>query len=227
MLTLPSPFYDDYAKIIEQCPQFTIPDTVTIVGAGAFGGWVGLFAAIAGVRRLVLVNPGSEKGNDRHDIQEREIAVGPYRFSDLHRPKVRALAEIIAPLRPRAVIEPHIHLFDPTSDDSTRLLEGLVFAGVSHTDVNRAIFRLAASKGLRCFSGGYAGVKVASISELPTQETIGGNEIPVWVGSAALSALLAIHAAFISPINYVGALQELLLSKTDFELRMAGGVLSK
>lgn len=217
---LDSRFFADYEKIVADIPQFCVPETVTVVGTGAFGSWVAYFAAIAGVKQLVLINPGSDDGSSDEDIHEREIAVGPYRMSDLRRSKVLALKEIINEMRPDAKVETHIQLFDHRSEKCVRLLKGVIFAGVSNTETNHGTFQAALRLGLRCFSGRYNGVRFGVVSHLPKSETIGGNEIPVWVGSAALSALFALHAACVESFNYYGDLEEVSLRSADFDAVM-------
>jgi hypothetical protein len=60
------------------------------------------------------------------------------------------------------------------------------------------IWRLAGERGLRCFTGTYNGTQVGVFSTPPNLRLI---DAPVWVGSAALCAILAVNAAFVKPIN--------------------------
>lgn len=185
-----------------------VPETVTVVGTGGFGAWVAFFAARAGVRKLVLINPTNKNGTgDPEDIGGREIAIGPFVEADLGHAKVDALAASLAEARHGVVIVTHKLVFKPGEHDS--LLEGVVFAGVSNEIVLAGIFAAARVKGLHCFSGFYSGTKFGVISQTPREfPKIIGRQ-PVWVGSAAMSALMAVNAAFVEPINFFGEISDL------------------
>ena len=201
-------------------PPLKVPHTVTVVGTGAFGSWVSLFAALAGVKRLILINPGTPEGTGEEDIHEREIAVGPYRLTDMHHPKVAALAELVRSCRPQIDVVTHMIVFNPRESDHVSLLEGDVFSGISNEKLFAETWKAAVQRGLRCFGGGYNGTSVAVFSsEMPSHLKIGGNEIPLWVGSAALSAALALHSAIVSPLNYLGSLSELQLDSLGLSER--------
>ena len=186
----------------EAISGLNVPETVTVVGTGAYGAWVAYFAALSGVNRIVLINPGNEENDGKDGIHDREVVVGPYDYNHLGGDKTTALKELIARMRPSAEVVNYIQKFNPEEDADK--LEGVVFAGVSGLGVYTGIFEAAANKGLACYGGGYDGLKWGSFSEVPSEFEISPN-LPVWNGSAAMSALTSIYSAFAEPGNFYGS----------------------
>ncbi len=191
---------------------FAVPETATVVGTGGFGAWVAVFLARAGVKSLCLINPsGSIDGEE--DVGGREIAIGPFYDNHLGAPKVDALEEIISLMRPDINLRTHKVRYEPSV--TAHLLEGYVFAGVSNVKVLKGIFDDAAQRGLKCVAGSYFAANVGCYGEFPKALEIVQNA-PVWVGSAAISALLAVNSAIVDKIVYVGDLSELSVDVTRF-----------
>lgn len=200
--------------------DLNIPSTVTIVGTGGFGAWVSYFCALAGVKEIILINPGGKIDNGRHNIYERELSIFPYKKSDYGKSKVNALHKLIKTVREEVRVITFNKRFDPKTD--IKLLKGIVFAGISNTELHQQIFNLSKKKGLKCYGGTYNGVEIGAFHKLPTNLKIGENTIPVWVGSAAMSALLTIYSAFVTPINYIGKFEELKMDYAKFNKRFIG-----
>lgn len=178
-----------------------VPETVTVIGTGAYGAWVAYYAALAGVNRIVLMNPGNKNNGGKDAIHDREVVVGPYDYAMIGQAKTEALREIIRRVRPEATVITYVQKYDPATDADK--LEGTVFAGVSSESVYAGIFSGAASKGLPCFGGGYNGLTFGSFTEVPEGFTIQAN-LPVWSGSAAMSALTSFYSAAVEPGNFLG-----------------------
>lgn len=197
-------------KVRSENPAFAVPKVATIVGTGGFGAWVAVFLAKAGVSRLVLINPtgiGPRTGSS-DDIEGREIAVGPYNDDQLGMAKVDALEDVIRPMRPDIEIEKHKLLFKP--EEHGDLLEGTVFAGVSHIETLHGIFQVAAKAGLKCYTGVYLANSAGTFTKLPSSFTrIAGNDAPAWVGTTAMSALLAVNSAIVGDINFYADISSL------------------
>lgn len=182
--------------------SFVVPECATIVGTGAFGAWVAIFLAKAGVPKLVLINATGEdtkrKGRTE-DVEGRELAVGPFLDSHLGMAKVDALEEMVLSMRPDICVEKHKVVFVPR--DHSHLLYGTVFAGVSDIDVLKGIFRESKRRGLRCFGGSYFANVASTFTDVPADLVI-ESDAPCWVGSTATSALLAVNSALMQQINF-------------------------
>lgn len=184
----------------------SIPDTVTVVGTGGFGAWAAIFAARAGAQKIVLINPtGTSRRGTIEDVQQREVALGPFYLRHIGVAKVDALKEIIDSYELGADVVAHPIRFD--AEAHSNLLEGVVFAGVSNEETLRAIWASAAKQNLRCFSGIYNGINFGVLSDLPRGMDIGASES--WVGSTAMCALLAVNAAFVQPVNFWGSVSDI------------------
>lgn len=73
-------------------------DTVVIAGVGGVGSWVAYFLATSGqVERLVLYDPDI--------VEEHNLNRTPYRKSDIGKPKVLALREILGELDRPVIVE--------------------------------------------------------------------------------------------------------------------------
>ena len=181
-------------KLKSQEREFNVPRVATVVGTGGFGAWAAVFLAKAGIARLVLINPAGigKRSGTSDDIEGREIAIGPYNDEQLGMAKVDALEEIIRPMRPEIEISKHKLVFDPQQHGD--LLEGTVFAGVSNIETMHGIFDVSDRLGLRCYGGIYFGNRAGTFTSVPSGLEIEANA-PAWVGSAAMSALLAVNSA--------------------------------
>jgi hypothetical protein len=208
--------YSCQEAVKNYAPDFAVPDVATVVGTGGFGAWAAIYLAIAGVKQLILINPTGRTG-DTEDIAGREIALGPFYDRHFGMAKVDALEEIALAMRPDIAIEKHKILFDPAVHGD--LLKGNVFAGVSNMKIINGIFMEAKARGLKCFTGSYYAHRVGTYDSYP-QGMIMDAKAPVWVGSAALSALLTVNSAIVSSTNYHGDLSELNLHKQALEVRL-------
>jgi hypothetical protein len=181
-------------------PRVQIPRVITVVGTGAFGSWVAFFAALAGVERLILINPGSADALDRHNVQGREIACGPFPDSDIGRLKVDALSDLIHRHRPNIQIIKHVIFWDASH---AGLLEGVVFAGISSDLYQDQIWTAAEQKGLRCIGGSYNGALCGVATSRDDMPKV-NSSLAAWVGSAAMSGLLAAHSALVDQFSFFG-----------------------
>ena len=107
-----------------QISGLRVPPAVSVVGTGGVGAWIALFASIAGVRRLILFDPGVVDGKD--------LSRSPFKQQHLGMPKVTALQSLILELRPDAKVETYARGYEP--EDESRL-EGAVFHSASNNRV--------------------------------------------------------------------------------------------
>lgn len=200
--------------------EISIPPAITIIGTGAFGGWVALFAAKSGVSEVILINHSgkSEDGRSR-DVEGREIAIGPFEDRHMGAAKVDALEELMLRSNPNMRIGKEKITFDPASNFS--LVKGTVFNGVSNEATHLAIWKGCDDRGLSCFSGGYNGVNFSSMVDAPAGAVIGGD-LPAWVGSVVISAALSFHSACVSPVAYTGNGSDFAKSRADMSKAVRG-----
>lgn len=79
-----------------------IPESVAVLGVGGIGSWVGLFFALVGVKKLVLV--------DNDIVEDTNLNRTPFRLDQVGMPKVQALAELIYERREDIEVYPLIKL---------------------------------------------------------------------------------------------------------------------
>jgi len=77
--------YDIYNR--QKDMNLRIPESVAVLGVGGIGSWVALFFALAGVKRLVMVDPDK--------IEDTNLNRTPFKLSQISIPKVQAVAELI------------------------------------------------------------------------------------------------------------------------------------
>ena len=75
-----------------------IPNSVLIIGVGGVGSWVALDLALVGVKQLTLVDPDT--------IEEHNLNRTPFKLSDIGKPKVDAISDLILERRVDVNIEP-------------------------------------------------------------------------------------------------------------------------
>jgi hypothetical protein len=206
---------------VQKCiAEVVVPPAITIIGTGAFGGWVALFAAKAGVPEVVLINhTGKRDDGKSRDIEGREIAIGPFEDRQMGVAKVDALEEIMLRSNSGMKIRKEKITFNPANDFG--LVRGVVFNGVSNERVHFAIWNECAKRGISCFSGGYNGVSFSSVVEAPVGANVGGD-LPAWVGSVVMSAALSFHSACVSPVPYTGDGSDFAKSQADMSRAIFG-----
>ncbi|KJZ47604.1 hypothetical protein [Pseudomonas fluorescens] len=208
-------------SVQKRIAEISIPPAITIIGTGAFGGWVALFAAKSGVSEVVLINHSGRRYDGKsRDIEGREIAIGPFEDHHMGAAKVDALEEIMLRSNPRIQIKKEKITFNPDSDFG--LVKGIVFNGVSNEMTHFAIWKGCNSRGISCFSGGYNGVSFSSMVEPPVGAVI-GDDLPAWVGSVVMSAALSFHSACVSPVAYTGNGSDFTKSQADMSVALRGG----
>lgn len=201
--------------------DISIPSTITIIGTGAFGGWVALFAAKSGVSEVILINHSGKSDDGRsRDVEGREIAIGPFEDRHMGAAKVDALEEIMFRSNPNILIKKEKITFDPALDFG--LVKGIVFNGVSNQMTHFAIWKGCDNRGISCFGGGYNGVNFSSMVEPPVGVRIGGD-LPAWVGSVVMSAALSFHSACVSPVAYTGNGSDFAKSQADMAVALRSG----
>jgi hypothetical protein len=121
-------------------------------------------------------------------------------------PKVEALAAVLKSYRPSLTIELHPVPFD--GEVHAEILRGVVFNGISNDDIDRELWRICGARALKCVSGVYAGTKAGTFTSRP-RELVIQKDGPVWVGSAAMSAFLAVHSVFVKNLQFLGSIDQL------------------
>jgi hypothetical protein len=191
-----------------------IPNEATIIGVGRFGSWVAMCCAIAGVSRLSIFDPGQ--------IDEADLACTPFPARTAGQSKAKTMQSVLLTLRPDASVEIHELAFElPKHSDALR---GTIFNGASDAALHAQLPSEARKKGLKYVSGVYRGLSAGTLTGTHKNLKIAprGSDIPVWVGSAALSATLAVNSAFTNGFEFVGGPAELAVkSSKQLESRLA------
>lgn len=190
-----------------------IPSEVTVVGTGRFGAWVGLFAAISGVRSITLIDPGN--------VDSLDLACSPFQGKHVGASKPMALKQVILSFRPDAQISVHSVPFD---ESRAELLRGVVFNGASSQKLFDTLPSIAHKMGLIYAAGAYIGNQVIVTDKFQPKLKLAvpSNQPPVWVGSAALSALLAVQSAFVTPINFAGPISLINQEPDEISIHIEG-----
>jgi ThiF family len=184
-----------------------IPESVTVVGTGGFGAWAAFFAALAGVKKLLLFDPGKVDGKD--------VARGPFTHKQIGTSKVASLRNLIMERRPNTEIRIHERKFELSTDE--HLLVGTIFEGVSDQNAMEGISEIAKQKNIPVISGAYYGLDGYVFAGLPRNLKVPSEDAPVWVGATALSGLLAIYSAFVKPFSFVGRIDSVAMDANQVE----------
>ena len=189
-----------------------VPDVISVVGCGGFGSWPALFAALSGVKKLVVFDPAQ--------IDSLDLARTPYPASYLGKAKVTALRDLIVHLRPDVSVETHEQLF-ATKDFG--LIQGpILFDGTNDPELGEALSKSAEQRKFRYVTGFYIGENVGvmnSYAGAPKFES--GKNVPVWIGTAALSGILALNSAFHEPFSFLGSTRELNTSSQKMAKKLS------
>lgn len=166
--------------------ELKLPSRVVVVGCGGAGSWAGLFCALCGVEDITLVDPDV--------VETSNLNRTPYKLSDVGRPKVDALAELIMERR-RIDVFPINDVFPSLAaiDKNT-----VVIDATDDLETQRNVHEITAINKARYIRVGYNGHMV-SVSGDPTvvwecdddpdDDTYGTSS---WVGSSSLAGLLGL-----------------------------------
>ncbi len=185
---------------------FNVPETISVIGTGGFGGWLAFFAAMSGVRRLILFGDG--------DVKDTDLAKLPYEPNQVGQPHSEAMAAIVRRFRPDVAVEPH-GPFDPIQHAA--LLEGIVFNGAPGRDLEDAIVKIARERGLGYFSGVYSGLDFGVFDFTPQNLRTTDEPGAFWTGVGALSAIIALYSAFFEVVNFYGSPSRFNMSSNEVE----------
>src|SRR6476620_1489343 len=81
---------------LESMEGMNIPETITLIGTGGFGGWVAFFAALSGVKKFILFNEG--------EVKDTDLARLPYQHNDIGKHHSKAMSDVITRFRPDTVV---------------------------------------------------------------------------------------------------------------------------
>src|SRR5690606_25623628 len=190
-----------------------VPARVTVIGTGGYGSWTALFAALSGVSEMRLI--------DSSDVSARDLARTPFRPADVGKPKAEVMADLIAGFRPEVVVKPEKRFVEPSDDDV--FFGEVLFDGTDYQPLAESLPRQTAERGMRYVHGFYRDTLVGTVTDkyLPELHYESGNETPVWVGGAALSALLGLFSAFVKPFAYAGSPPALGMTREEIAAAVA------
>ena len=173
----------------------TIPEEITVIGTGGFGSWPALFAALSGVKSMLLI--------DASDITIDDLGRTPFREGDIGKSKVQALTEIIHFFRPEVKVSGGKRFVEAADDDI--YFGTVLFNGTDYPPLCEKLPLEAEKRGMKYRHGFYRGQKAGTVDHHVTGiEYSRGSQVPIWPGVAALSGLLATYSAFVRPLNFYG-----------------------
>uniref|UniRef100_A0A6M3ISF4 Putative ubiquitin activating domain contining protein n=1 Tax=viral metagenome TaxID=1070528 RepID=A0A6M3ISF4_9ZZZZ len=180
-----------------------IPKSVTVVGVGGVGFWLGLELAMVGVPQLNLIDPDSV---EEHNLNRLPIPKGM-----IGRAKVDVLAMLIKSLREHCIITKHPYKAD--SDVLDMLGHEVICDCTDSFRFQRQLGQYCADKRVEYVRAGYDGThytvtsNVLSTWDVDEDEPDGYTVVPSFVGSAvkaATDALIKIvHASRMEISRYI------------------------
>lgn len=161
-----------------------VPEQVTIVGVGGIGYWMALGLAMAGVKRLILIDPDTVEENNCNRV--------PFHKWDVGSPKIDAAAAMISELRPNCEVTTY-----PTHTDN---LSRLSLEKINSGYVVDCRDNIRPLKGVKkpMLKAGYNGTGM-TVHINPNYDDIFGDDaggytiIPSWVGTPMMIAGLCLH----------------------------------
>jgi len=184
------------------------PPRAVIVGCGGVGSWAGLFLALAGSSRLMLM--------DGDNIDLTNLNRLPYPASRVGFPKSRALAEMISGLRPNCEVTHHGHL---VPEFHTKLLSktdfDLVLCCTDSLKSRQQAVEWAEGAGVPYLEAGAEAFSSTVTNVPPDWDGPAENEpgyrlVPSFVSSCVISAAVAVYQAM-APAS-IGDGEDLTLS---------------
>ncbi|KGD87652.1 ThiF family adenylyltransferase [Rhizobium sp. YS-1r] len=172
----------------------SIPEQITVLGTGGSGCWPAVFAAMCGVKEMLLI--------DASDVSADDLGRTCFRPSDIGRPKSEATADIVKIFRPETQIKTIKRFVNPGDNDI--YFGTVLFDGVDYVPLNKALPEEAAKRNMKYVQGFYKGLYAGVTSKYFETEWTKGGDGPVWPPSAALSGILQIYAVFAAPFNFTG-----------------------
>ena len=76
--------------------ELDLPDVVIVIGVGGVGSWAAIFAAMAGIKNLILIDPDNLEIHNLNRL--------PFTQNDINKYKVAVVAKFIQKIRPNASI---------------------------------------------------------------------------------------------------------------------------
>jgi len=164
------------------------PGAAIVVGVGGVGSWVALELALAGVRRIALV--------DDDVVEKTNLNRTPFKESHIGLAKVHAMAELIMERRSECIVWP----FECRAEDLPDYTENMLW-GFRVYDCRDSITPLKIPKTDRCqITGGYDGTGV-TIHINPNYDSIFGSDavryrvVPSFVGAPMFLASVIVNYA--------------------------------
>lgn len=164
------------------------PSAAIVVGVGGVGSWVALGLALAGVRRIALV--------DDDVVEESNLNRTPFKESHVGLTKVHAMMELIMERRSECIVWP----FECKAEDLPDYTENMLW-GFRVYDCRDSITPLKIPKTDRCqITGGYDGTGV-TIHINPNYDSIFGSDavryrvVPSFVGAPMFLASVIVNYA--------------------------------
>jgi len=185
--------------------ELKIPEVATIVGCGGTGFWVGVFLAMSGCKKLILIDP------DCVDVTNRNRM--PVTQDRVSRQKTSVLSDYIKNLRSEAKIETYDYKIE--KDHQLVLLQGTIFCCTDNIKSQQLICAYCKIKKIPYQRCGYDGT-ILNVSnsmpltfQVPDEILEGYTFAPSWVVPAAMAACGAVFSQMKSKISLTNEIEKL------------------
>lgn len=189
--------------------KLKVPNTVTIVGCGGTGFWAGIFLAMSGVERLILVDDDVIEDHNRNRLPI------PYSYVGLN--KTDALSRFIRDIATRScIIEQQKLKID--KDNISMILTGSVFCCTDNIKSQQLIQAYCKKTNLKYQRIGYDGTMLNVSRSFPmtfTDENLAGYEVvPSWVCPTALASAAGVASQLYKEITLMDDMSNLVNQDT-------------
>ena len=169
--------YDRQEKL-----DLDIDQSVTIAGCGGIGAWIAIFAAMSGIKELILFDPDTLENSNLNRL--------PFPPKYIGSNKAEVTKIYIKSIRPDSYVKSFPFPFQAEFHMNTDWL-------VDATDVYKTqlkIQEIAKKTSSKYFKVGYDGLHISIHNKVATwgEELDGYTIVPSWVGSPVIIASLAV-----------------------------------
>lgn len=178
---------NDFYELQNQVPQLEVPSAVTVIGAGGTGFWFALFAAMSGIRRIVVFEPSK--------IRKTDVGRFPVRPGSVGSSTIEELEHLVKNLRPDIDFVSHGYFFE--HEKHCELIEGKLIISCDDLKLKKDIAEFCHESNIEFVIAPYfPNASAVFHNEVPDELLMDGKSVPNWVGNCAMSAALGITSLF-------------------------------
>jgi len=205
--------------------ELDLPDIAIIVGVGGVGAWAAIFAAMAGIKNLILIDPDNLEIHNLNRL--------PFTVEDIHRYKVAVVTRFIQKIRPNAKVVFFAKRFQEVMKTLPSVINVVfpnkyprivVIDAVDSNDTSKEIQKFCRENNYQLIDLKYDGFVVSAYLDNPKnipetfltdpEDRAGYLTAPSFVAPAAIVAAFGIIGAVINKeIAFRGDLRKLLIKE--------------